>query len=680
MKTLDHLLQTAFGLSVFRPYQEAVCETVIEGRDSLLVMPTGSGKSLCYQLPGIARAGTTLVISPLIALMEDQVAKLKEVGLRAERIHSGRDRSLFQHITAKYLEGHLDFLFIAPERLGVSGFSEMLVKRKPILVAVDEAHCISHWGHDFRPDYRMLGQRIPQFRPAPVIALTATATPVVQNDIVTQLGMENAARFIHGFRRTNIAAEVAKMRPSERRETVRRILRDSGRPAIVYVPSRKEADLLGEALHEDFPAAAYHAGMSSAERERVQAEFLSGTLDVIVATIAFGMGVDKPNIRTVIHTALPGSLEAYYQEIGRAGRDGKPCRAVLLHSYGDRRTHNFFHDRDYPDPVVLGKIFEALHAGAQPKELVRDEVNLAADIFERALEKLWVHGGAVVDPEENIVRGEESWKETYQLQKDHKLAQLNQMGRYADGHECRMLHLIQHFGDRTDSEIPCDLCDVCAPGSCMVRASRRPTPDEEQTMCKILGVLRGRNGLSTGQLYRGTCSDNATDRRTFEGLLLGLSRAGFIKVNDDSFEKEGHVIHFQRAYLTEGGYAAEQQEVAGIRLTEHPAPRLKPRRKRGHDRGSKAAVVPRKAQRQPQPSVKDAAPELIVALKTWRLAEARKREIPAFRILSDRVLRAIAAAKPENEEDLLVVSGVGPILTRVFGDKILEIVKESAAY
>ena len=671
-------MRTAFGLSAFRPYQEAVCKAVTEGRDSLLVMPTGSGKSLCYQLPGLARAGTTLVISPLIALMEDQVAKLKEVGLRAERIHSGRDRGSFQHITAEYLEGRLDFLFIAPERLGVSGFPEMLAKRRPILIAVDEAHCISHWGHDFRPEYRMVGQRIPQFRPAPMIALTATATPVVQNDIVNQLGMENAARFIHGFRRTNIATEVAEMRPSERRETVRRILRDSGRPAIVYVPTRKEADLLGQVLSEDFPAAAYHAGMPSGERERVQAEFLAGTLEVIVATIAFGMGVDKPNIRTVIHTALPSSLEAYYQEIGRAGRDGEPCRAILLHSYADRRTHEFFHGRDYPEPAVLRQIFESLNAEGQPKELVRDLVGVASDTFERALEKLWVHGGACVDPEENIVRGDGTWRETYQLQRDHKLGQLNQMGRYADGHGCRMLHLIRHFGDRTDSEIPCDLCDVCAPGSCVVRASRRPTSGEEQTMCEILGVLRERNGLSTGQLYRGTCSDNAIDRRTFEGFLGGMSRAGFVKVNDDSFEKEGRVIHFKRAYLTEDGYAAEQHEIAGIRLTEHPAPRSKTSRKRARDRGGETALAPKKAQRQPQPSVNDAAPELIAALKTWRLAEARKREIPAFRILSDRVLRAVAAARPNDEEDLLAVPGIGPALTRAFGDKILETVKEVA--
>src|SRR5207245_2507524 len=213
-ESLGGLLHSAFGFSSFRPNQEAVCRAAVEGKDVLLVMPTGSGKSLCYQLPGIARGGATLVISPLIALMEDQVAKLKELGFAVEQIHSGRDRAESRQACIDYLNGRLQFLFIAPERLRVAGFPEMLAKRKPSLVAIDEAHCISQWGHDFRPDYRMLRQHLPALRPAPVIALTATATPIVQNDIVTQLELDAPARLIQGFRRENLAVEVVEAPPS----------------------------------------------------------------------------------------------------------------------------------------------------------------------------------------------------------------------------------------------------------------------------------------------------------------------------------------------------------------------------------------------------------------------------------------------------------------------------------
>src|ERR1022692_3614960 len=370
--SLTDLLQSVFGYESFRPNQEAVCEAVIAGRDVLLVMPTGSGKSLCYQLPGIARGGTTLVISPLIALMEDQVAKLKAQNCAVERIHSGRDRAASRQACIDYLEGKLQFLFVAPERLRVPGFPAMLAKRKPNLVAIDEAHCISQWGHDFRPDYRMIGQHLPHFRPAPVIAMTATATTLVQNDIVEQLGLGEPARFIHGFRRANIAVEVVEVPPSERADLARELLQDAARrPAIVYVPTRREADSFAAELKQDFPAAAYHAGLESERRKKVQNAFFSGELQVIVATIAFGMGIDKPDIRTVIHTALPGSLEAYYQEVGRAGRDGAPSRAVLMHAYADRFTHDFFFDRDYPDVSVLENIYARLVDEARPKEMVQ---------------------------------------------------------------------------------------------------------------------------------------------------------------------------------------------------------------------------------------------------------------------------------------------------------------------
>ena len=308
-EALVSLLRERFGFPSYKPYQEDACRAATLGRDVLLVMPTGAGKSLCYQLPGLARRGTTLVVSPLIALMEDQVAKLAGHGVVADRIHSGRGREASRGACRAYLDGRLDFLFIAPERLKVPGFPEMLARRPPTLVAVDEAHCISQWGHDFRPEYRMLGERLPLLRPAPVIALTATATPAVQDDIVAQLGLRGCDRFIHGFRRTNIAVEVVEKGPADRADAVVALLsRSERRPAIVYAPTRREAESLASDLSAGARAMAYHAGMASASRASAQRAFLDGGIEVIVATIAFGMGIDKPEWDPLESTCRHASL------------------------------------------------------------------------------------------------------------------------------------------------------------------------------------------------------------------------------------------------------------------------------------------------------------------------------------------------------------------------------------
>ncbi|MFO0762062.1 MAG: DNA topoisomerase 3 [Byssovorax sp.] len=579
------LLKRAFGFSAFRPYQEAVCQAATEGQDLLLVMPTGAGKSLCYQLPGIARGGTTLVISPLIALMEDQAQKLAQQGFAAERIHSGRDRAASRKACVDYLAGRLDFLFIAPERLRVPGFPEMLAKRKPALIAIDEAHCISHWGHDFRPDYRMLGERLPLLRPAPVIALTATATPLVQDDIIAQLGLTSALRFIHGFRRTNIAIEVVELSPGERPEVVEKLLAGPGRrPAIVYAPTRKAAEDLAGTLERKFKAEAYHAGMDASARERVQTAFLGGQTQVIVATIAFGMGIDKPDVRTIIHAGLPGSLEGYYQEIGRAGRDGLPSRAILMHSYVDQRTHEFFHERDYPDPLVLKQIFDALGAKPKPREALQLKLDMEPQKFDKALEKLWIHGGARMDEEWSVMRGDPDWADTYIAQRNHKLAQLRLMARFTDGHRCRMLDLVRHFGDQEDSGEPCGLCDVCAPDACLTRTFRAPSQAEEEALQKILRALMLEDDQATGKLFRETFTEGTLDRKAFEHLLGALCRAGHLTLRDDSFDKDGQVIHFQRASLTFSGRnkVGSAALLGGVTLGERVAPK---KRKAASKRG-----------------------------------------------------------------------------------------------
>ena len=664
---LDGLLHSAFGHPTFRPLQAEVCRAVTEGRDVLLVMPTGAGKSLCYQLPGLARAGTTLVISPLIALMEDQVSALQDCGIAAERIHSGRDRMATRAVCSDYLDGRLDFLFVAPERLAVPGFPEMLAKNSPVLIAVDEAHCISHWGHDFRPDYRMLSERLPMLRPAPVIALTATATPLVQRDIVEQLAIPEAKHFIHGFRRTNIAVEVVEAKPSARGAVVRRVLEDARRrPAIVYSPTRKETEALSAELNAAFPAAAYHAGMAAAARDRSQRAFQDGDVEVIVATIAFGMGIDKPDIRTVIHTGMPGTLEGYYQEIGRAGRDGSPARAVLLYSWADRRTHEFFLGRDYPEPSVLAKVYGALSGQPRPAEELRAELNLDNEVFATAIEKLWIHRGALVDPEENATRGRSDWRAPYEAQLAHRHEQIERMTSFASGRGCRMLHLVRHFGDQHDSGEACETCDQCAPSECLVNSFRKPKGTEIEVLAAALDLLRERDGLTSGQLHRQAAEGDGLERKTFELLLDGLVRDGLVEVLSDSFEKGGRTIQFQRVWLTRRGRLAGRYDVDGVLVVKEVA--APPRKRRAR---AKKAVPPVAKHQAP---LDEAESTLFEKLREWRLKEARKRRVPAFRILGDRTLAAICRARPVDEEELLEVAGIGPAKASSYGRKILAVV------
>jgi len=686
-QSLTELLHRAFGFASFRVNQEAVCRAAVEGEDLLLVMPTGSGKSLCYQLPAIARGGTALVVSPLIALIEDQCAKLVSLGFSVARIHSGLDRAVSRQACVDYLNGTLQFLFIAPERLRVPGFPEMLAKRKPALIAIDEAHCISQWGHDFRPDYRMVGQYLPALRPAPVLALTATATPSVQRDILTQLGLDKAKKFIHGFRRSNLAIEVTEVPMPMRGDLICELLRDPARrPAIVYAPARKTAEAIAVQLAQVCPAAAYHAGLPAEIRENVQQSFQAGKLDCVVATIAFGMGIDKADVRTVIHAALPGSLEGYYQEIGRAGRDGLPSRAILMHSYADIRTHEFFLKRDYPPMDAVQRVYRALTSEPQPLDDIRQNLltdpkngDLDEETFAKAIEKLFIHGGAQVDYNNFAVRGDNQWSAPYTKQSDYRRNQLELVQKFVDGHQCRMAALVLHFGDLKDGQTRCGLCDFCNPSDSSAQQYREPSQAELTMLHAILDSLRGNSGRSLGRLLKEL--PGYLNRKDLDTYLSALAKAGLITVEDAEWIKDGETILFRKASLTAEG---EQMETGTELALQMPA---------DNRSGKKSGALPLTRERKPAASksagkaagkasassatapaeLSPDGQELELALKAWRMTVAKKLGMPPFVVLHDRTLHSIAHTRPATPNQLQEISGMGPTKVDKYGTQILEI-------
>jgi RecQ family ATP-dependent DNA helicase len=685
---LAGLLRSVFGFTRFRVGQEAVCRAAIEGRDLLLVMPTGAGKSLCYQLPAIARGGTALVISPLIALMEDQAAKLAALGLRVARIHSGLERGVARQACADYLNGSLQFLFIAPERLWVPGFVEMLAKRKLALIAIDEAHCISQWGHDFRPDYRMLGQYLPVLRagpqnetdaaPTPVLALTATATPAVQADILAQLGMVEPVKFIHGFRRENLAIEVVEVPVPERAGAICGLLADpERRPAIVYATSRKNSERLAEVLSlssSRIAAAAYHAGLDAVTRERVQTAFQAGELEEVVATIAFGMGIDKADIRTVIHAGLPATLEGYYQEIGRAGRDGALSRTYLMHSYADQRTRDFFLNRDYPPVDHLMQVFKELTEEPQQVEELRAGSKLGEEEFDKALEKLEIHGGARVDfgSPRRVTVGGTGWKKTYAVQARYRAEEFEKVLRFTASSECRMAALVRHFGDLADASRPCGVCDVCDPAGAVLRQFRRATAVERALAQGIVEELREVDYRAAGTLQRGLDPAGRMSRNEFDGLLGAMVRAGLIEMEEAEYEKDGEVRRFRKVRLTDAGRELRAATPAELFISDGMVEEFTGRDAApAQTKKTKAAAG--KSAETPAAPVRLSAEEeaLATRLREWRAAEAKRLGVPAYLVLHDRTVTALAQTRPGNPNQLLEIDGIGPAKVEKFGEAIL---------
>ncbi|MEU6277883.1 RecQ family ATP-dependent DNA helicase [Streptomyces populi] len=472
-RRLRRCAREVFGWERLRPSQLDAMTAVMEGRDTMVVMPTGAGKSAVYQVPGVLLEGPTVVVSPLIALQRDQVAHLARIeGSGASAVNSAQRARDNEAVWERVREGRLDFLFVSPEQLAKDEVVEQIAAAAPALMVVDEAHCVSSWGYDFRPDYLSLCHVRERIGRPPLLALTASAAAPVRADIVERLGMHEAHEVVAGFDRPNITLEVVRHRENadKRRWVVERAAAEA-KPGIVYAGTRREAEEYARELSAlGFDSAAYHAGLSAADRSRTHDRFRDGELDVVVATSAFGMGIDKPDIRFVLHASVPGSLDTYYQEIGRAGRDGEPSRAILAYRPEDLGVQRFRTGAP-PDPEVLGRLIDAVreHGGPVTATGLRERTGLSPTPLTSMLHLL-EEAGAVTTRKRGGVRAVPGARRDVCVREAVRIAsarvdlersRVEMMRAYAETSGCRRRHMLGYFGE-SPAGGDCAGCDTCA--------------------------------------------------------------------------------------------------------------------------------------------------------------------------------------------------------------------------
>lgn len=597
-------LKTYFGYDSFRPLQEDIIRHLMDRKDALVLMPTGGGKSICYQLPALLSEGTAVVVSPLISLMKDQVETLCANGIAAGALNSNNDETENASLRRACMEGKLKLLYISPEKL-LTEANYLLRDMHISLFAIDEAHCISQWGHDFRPEYTQMGILHQQFPQVPIIALTATADKITREDIIKQLRLNQPRVFISSFDRPNLSLTVK--RGYQQKEKSKAILdfiaRHPGESGIIYCMSRSKTETVAQMLQKQgIKSAVYHAGLSPARRDEAQDDFINDRVQVVCATIAFGMGIDKSNVRWVIHYNLPKSIESFYQEIGRAGRDGMPSDTLLFYSLADL--------------ILLTKF--ATDSGQQ-------SINLE---------------------------------------------KLQRMQQYAEADICRRRILLSFFGENTTCD--CGNCDVC----------KNPPKRFDGTIIvqkALSAIARSEQQIGTGilvDILRGNMSSEVTERGYHRLKTFGVGREVPARDWHDYLLQMLQLGYFEIAY-NENNHLKITQSGTDILFGRARALLVTIRREEAVQttRGRKRkATVPTKELPLGLPNTESG--ELFEALRTLRKRLADQEALPAYIVLSDKVLHLLSTSRPTTIEDFGNISGIGEYKKKKYGKEFVELIRK----